>query len=260
MAYEFLNLEQEGAVAVVTINRPAVLNALSEAVLREIESAFDALAADEGVRAIVLTGAGEKAFVAGADIKELAAQTPVSGRETARRGQRLFTRIEQLGKPVIAAINGFALGGGCELALACTFRFAADTARIGLPEITLGLLPGYGGSVRLPRLIGKARAMEMILTGKPVTADEAFRVGLVNRVVPAVSLVAEAKAFAADLAAKAPIALRYAMQSVERGLEMPFDEALELEATLFGLVSSTADMREGTTAFLEKRKPVFKGE
>ena len=260
MAYEFLNLEQEGAVAVVTINRPAVLNALSEAVLREIESAFDALAADAGVRAIVLTGAGEKAFVAGADIKELAAQTPVSGRETARRGQRLFTKIEQLGKPVIAAINGFALGGGCELALACTFRFAADTARIGLPEITLGILPGYGGSVRLPRLIGKARAMEMILTGKPVTADEAFRSGLVNRVVPAASLVDEAKAFAADLAAKAPIALRYAMQSVERGLEMPVPEALELEATFFGLVASTADMREGTTAFLEKRKPVFKGE
>jgi enoyl-CoA hydratase len=260
MAYEFLSLEQEGAVAVVTINRPAVLNALSEAVLREIQRAFDALADDDGVRAIVLTGAGEKAFVAGADIKELAAQTPVSGRETARRGQRLFTRIEQLGKPVIAAINGFALGGGCELALACTFRFAADTAKIGLPEITLGLLPGYGGSVRLPRLIGKARAMEMILTGKPVTADEAFRVGLVNRVVPAASLVADAKAFAADLAAKAPIALRYAMQSIERGLEMPFDEALELEATLFGLVASTADMREGTTAFLEKRKAVFKGE
>jgi enoyl-CoA hydratase len=260
MTYEFLNLEQEGAVAVVTINRPAVLNALSEAVLREIESALEALAEDQNVRAIVLTGAGEKAFVAGADIKELAAQTPVSGRETARRGQRLFTRIEQLGKPVIAAINGFALGGGCELALACTFRFAAETAKIGLPEITLGLLPGYGGSVRLPRLIGKARALEMILTGKPVAAEEAFRVGLVNRVVPAASLVAEAKAFAAELAAKAPIALRYALQSVERGLEMPVGEALEFEATLFGLVASTADMREGTTAFLEKRKPVFKGE
>jgi enoyl-CoA hydratase len=260
MAYEFLNLEQDGAVAIVTITRPAVLNALNEALLTEMRAAFDALAEDEGVRAIVLTGAGEKAFVAGADIKELAAQTPVSGRELARRGQRFFTRIEQLGKPVIAAINGFALGGGCELALACTFRFAADTAKIGLPEITLGLLPGYGGSVRLPRLIGKARAMEMILTGKPVTADEAFRVGLVNRVVPAASLLAEAKAFAADLAARAPIALRYAMQSIERGLEIPFDEALELEATLFGLVSSTADMREGTTAFLEKRKPVFKGE
>jgi enoyl-CoA hydratase len=260
MAYEFLSLEQDGAVAIVTINRPAVLNALNEALLREMRAAFEALGEDDGVRAIVLTGAGEKAFVAGADIKELAAMTPVSGREVALHGQRFFTRIEQLGKPVIAAINGFALGGGCELALACTFRFAADTAKIGLPEITLGILPGYGGSVRLPRLIGKARAMEMILTGKPVTADEAFRVGLVNRVVPAASLLVEAKAFAADLAAKAPIALRYAMQSVERGLEMPFDEALELEATLFGLVSSTADMREGTTAFLEKRKAVFKGE
>jgi enoyl-CoA hydratase len=260
MPYEFLTVDRDGAVAEVTITRPAVLNALNQPTLQELRQAIDELGADDGVRALVLTGAGEKAFVAGADINELAAQSPVSGRELARRGQALFTRIEQLGKPVIAAINGFALGGGCELALACTFRFAADTARIGLPEVTLGIVPGYGGSVRLPRLVGKDRAMEMILTGRHVTADEAFRIGLVTRVFPAASLLAEARKFAQELAAKAPIALRYAQRTIEQGLEMPVEQALELEATFFGLVASTDDMREGTRAFLEKRKPVFKGQ
>lgn len=258
--YEHVTVEREEAIAVVTIARPAVLNALNQQTLRELQQAIDALEADGGVRAIVLTGAGEKAFVAGADINELAAQSPVSGRALAQRGQAFFTRLEQSDVPVIAAINGFALGGGCELALACTFRFAADTARIGLPEITLGLIPGYGGSQRLPRLVGKDRAMEMILTGRPVSADEAYRIGLVTRVVPAASLLQEARAFAAELASKAPIALRLAKRAIERGLEMPIDEALELEATLFGLVASTDDMREGTRAFLEKRKPAFRGQ
>jgi enoyl-CoA hydratase len=260
MAYEFVSVERDDAVAVVTITRPAVLNALNQQTLDEIADVFQALDADDRVRALVLTGSGEKAFVAGADINELARQTPIGGRDLARRGQRLFTDIEQLDKPVIAAIHGFALGGGCELALACTFRLAADTARIGLPEITLGLIPGYGGTVRLARLIGKDRAMEMILTGRHVSADEAYHIGLVTRVVPAASLLAEARQFAHDLAAKAPIALRTAKRAIERGLEMPFDEALELEATLFGLVATTEDMREGTRAFLEKRKPAFRGQ
>jgi enoyl-CoA hydratase len=259
-SYESLIVVREEAVAVITINRPSVLNALNRPTLIELGQAIDALGADDSVRAIVITGAGEKAFVAGADINELATQTPVSGRELARRGQALFSRIERLGKPVIAAINGFALGGGCELALACTFRFAADTAKIGLPEITLGIIPGYGGSQRLPRLVGTDRALELILTGRHIPADEAFRIGLVTRVFPAASLVAEAKKFAADLASRAPIALRYALKAVEAGIEIPFDEACELEATFFGLVASTSDMREGTRAFLEKRKPVFRGE
>jgi enoyl-CoA hydratase len=260
MAYEFVTVEREGNIAVVTITRPQVLNALNAQTMKDLHGAMHDLGADETVRAIVLTGAGEKAFVAGADINELAACSPVSGRDLSRRGQEVFNRIEDLGKPVIAAIQGFALGGGCELALACTFRFAADTAKIGLPETTLGLIPGYGGSQRLPRLVGKDRAMEMILTGRFVTADEAFRIGLVTRVVPAAALVDEAKKFATELATKAPIALRFAMRAVERGLEMPFDEALELESTLFGLVASTEDMREGTRAFLDKRKPAFQGK
>jgi enoyl-CoA hydratase len=260
MADELILLEREDAVAVVTINRPSVLNALNQATLAELGRVIETLGSDEGVRAIVITGAGEKAFVAGADINELATQTPVSGRETARRGQDLFRRLEQLGKPVIAAINGFALGGGCELALACTFRFAADTAKIGLPEITLGLIPGYGGSQRLPRLVGRDRALQLILTGRPIDANEALRIGLVTRVVPAASLLTEARAFAAELASKAPIALRYAMRAVYSGLEMSFEQGCELEATLFGLIASTDDMREGTRAFLDKRKPVFRGQ
>lgn len=260
MDYEFVTIEREDAIAVVTITRPQVLNALNGRTMTDLSQAMKELADDERVRAIVLTGAGEKAFVAGADINELAACSPVSGRDLSRRGQKVFNRIEDLGKPVIAAIQGFALGGGCELALACTFRFAADTVKIGLPEITLGLIPGYGGSQRLPRLVGKDRAMEMILTGRFVGADEAFRIGLVTRVVPAAALLDEAKKFAHELATKAPIALRFAMRAVARGLEMPFEEGQELESTLFGLVASTDDMREGTRAFLEKRKPAFQGK
>jgi enoyl-CoA hydratase len=207
----------------------------------------------------VLTGAGEKAFVAGADVNELAVQTPVGGRDYARRGQAVFDRIERLGKPVVAAVNGVALGGGCELAMACTMRLAADTAKFGQPEINLGLIPGYAGSQRLPRLVGRGRALEILLTGVPVGAEEAWRIGLVNRVVPAPDLLKAARELAASLAAKPAIATRFILDAVASGLDMPLAEAQTYEATLFGLVSTTDDMREGTTAFLEKRKPGFTG-
>jgi enoyl-CoA hydratase len=262
MSFDNLLLERDGPgnpVVVVTINRPKVLNALNSQTVDELRRAMLDLQRDDGVRAIVLTGAGEKSFVAGADINELAVQTPTGGREHALTGQHVFDVIDNLGKPVIAAINGFALGGGCELAMACTLRIAADSARIGQPEINLGLIPGYAGTQRLPRLVGKGKAMEMILTGAPITADEALRIGLVNRVVPAASLMTDARALAAQLAASAPIAMRYIINAVNKGMEMPFAEACQYEATLFGLVASTEDMREGTKAFLEKRKAAFKG-
>ena len=260
MAFDNLLLERDGAVAIVTINRPSVLNALNTATVDELRRAMLDFRQDESVRAIVVTGAGEKSFVAGADINELAVQTPTGGREHALTGQHVFDVIENLGKPVIAAINGFALGGGCELAMACTLRIAADTARLGQPEIALGLIPGYAGTQRLARLVGKGRAMEMILTGAPIAADEALRIGLVSRVVPASELMAEARKVAAQLARSAPIAMRYIINAINKGIEMPFAEACQYEATLFGLVASTDDMREGTAAFLEKRKPVFKGK
>jgi enoyl-CoA hydratase len=259
MAFDNLLLERDGAVAIVTINRPNVLNALNTATVDELRRAMLDFRQDESVRAIVVTGAGDKSFVAGADINELALQTPTGGREHALAGQHVFDVIENLGKPVIAAINGFALGGGCELAMACTLRIAADTAQLGQPEIVLGLIPGYAGTQRLARLIGKGRAMEMILTGTPIPADEAQRIGLVSRVVPASELMAEARKVAAQLARSAPIAMRYIINAINKGMEMPFAEACQYEATLFGLVASTDDMREGTAAFLEKRKPVFKG-
>jgi len=258
-AFDNLLLERDGAVAIVTINRPTVLNALNSQTVDELRRLMLDLQRDAGVRAIVLTGAGEKAFVAGADINELAVQTPTGGREHALTGQHVFDVIENLGKPVIAAINGYALGGGCELAMACTLRIAADTAKIGQPEIALGLIPGYAGTQRLPRLVGKGRAMEMMLTGAPIAADDALRIGLVNRVVPAADLQTEARTLAGQLARSAPIALRYIINAVNRGLGMPFAEACQYEATLFGLVASTDDMREGTAAFLEKRKAEFKG-
>ena len=257
--FENLLLAREGGVALLTINRPQVLNALNTQTLDELRRAILDLQDDAAVRAVILTGAGEKAFVAGADINELAVQRPAEGREHARRGQHVFDLIENLGKPVIAAINGFALGGGCELAMACTLRVAADTARLGQPEINLGLLPGFAGTQRLARLAGKGAALDLLLTGRHVTADEALRLGLVNRVVPAADLLPQARALAQELAAKAPLALRYILESVNRGLEMPFGEAQALEAALFGLVASTDDMREGTRAFLDKRKPTFKG-
>jgi len=260
VAFEHLVVDRSGGVLLVSINRPEVFNALNAPTLDELSQVFEDARADAGVRVVVLTGMGAKSFVAGADIKELARQTPVSGREHARRGQAVFDRIERLGKPVIAAVNGFALGGGCELAMACTLRVAADSARFGQPEINLGLIPGYAGSQRLPRLVGRGRALELLLTGTSITADEAWRIGLVNRVVPAAELMAEVRTLAETLAAKPPIALRYILDAVASRLEMPMPDAQAYEATLFGLVATTDDMREGTAAFLEKRKPAFKGQ
>jgi enoyl-CoA hydratase len=259
MTFETLLSDRDGPSAIVTINRPKVLNALNSQTIEDLRRCMLALQADEEVRVIVLTGAGEKSFVAGADINELAVQTPTGGREHALRGQHVFDVIENLGKPVIAAINGYALGGGCELAMACTLRIAADTAKLGQPEINLGLIPGYAGTQRLSRLVGTGRAMEMILTGAPIAADEAQRIGLVNRVVPAAELMTEVRKLADQLARSAPIATRYIIDAVNKGVEMPFAEACRYEATLFGLVTSTGDMREGTKAFLEKRKAEFKG-
>jgi enoyl-CoA hydratase len=259
MVLDSLLLERAGAVAIVTFNRPAVLNALNAQTLDELRRVLLDLQADQTIRVVVITGSGEKAFVAGADINELALQTPASGRDLARAGQAVIDLIESLGKPVIAAINGFALGGGCELAMACTLRVAADTARLGQPEINLGIIPGYGGTQRLPRLVGKGRALELLLTGAPVNAAEALRIGLVNRVVPASELMTAVRQLASELARQAPVAMRYILEAVNHGLEMPTADGLHLEATLFGLVAASDDMREGTRAFLEKRKPEFEG-
>jgi enoyl-CoA hydratase len=247
------------AVVTVTFNRPKVRNALNAEMLAALREALLEARRDDAVRAVILTGAGDKAFVAGADINEIAVQTPAGARLFARAGQQVFDLVEQLGKPVIAALNGYTLGGGCELAMACTIRLAADNATIGQPEILLGIIPGYAGSQRLARLVGKGKAMELLLTGAAISAADAARFGLVNRVIAAGELMNEARALAKQLAGNAPIATQYILDVVNRGLEMPFAEAAEYEATLFGLVSATDDMREGTRAFLEKRKPDFKG-
>jgi enoyl-CoA hydratase len=254
-----VTIQRDEPIAVITLNRPDVLNAINASMLNELAATLTALKGDDSIRVVILTGAGDKAFAAGADIGELAAQTATGAREFALKGQSVFDLVEDLGKPVIAAINGYALGGGCELAMACTLRLAADTAKLGQPEITLGLIPGYAGSQRLARLVGKTKAMEILLTGAPISAAEAERIGLVNRVVPAADLFPEALALAHKLARNAPIATRYILDAVNRGLEMPLAEASSFEATLFGLVMATDDMREGTAAFLEKRKPTFKG-
>lgn len=259
MTFETLLAERDGAVAVVTINRPKVLNALNTQTINELERVMLDLQRDDAVRAIVLTGAGDKSFVAGADINELAVLSPAEGQRHGRRGQSVFDLIEDLGKPVVAAINGFALGGGCELAMACTIRIAADSARLGQPEINLGIIPGYAGSQRLPRLVGKGRALEMLLTGDMVPAARAYEMGLVNRVVAAADLLVEAKKLAATLASKAPLATRYILEAVNHGMEMPLADAQFLEGTLFGLVASTEDMKEGTKAFLEKRQAAWRG-
>lgn len=260
MSFDNLLLERDGAVAVLTFNRPAVLNALNNRTLDELRRAVLELRHDTAIRVVIVTGAGDKAFVAGADINELAALGPAHAKDLAQRGQHVFNLIENMGKPVIAAINGFALGGGCELALACTLRIAAESAKLGQPEINLGLIPGYGGTQRLARLVGKGAALEVLLTGRHIGAGEALAIGLVNRVVPLPSLMSDAMTLAGELATKAPVAARYIIDAVNHGLDTTLEQGQFLEATLFGLAAATDDMREGTAAFLAKRKPVFKGQ
>jgi enoyl-CoA hydratase len=259
MSFKTLLVETRDGVSLVTINRPEKLNALNAQVMRELDELFAALGADPQVRGVIVTGAGEKAFVAGADIAELATQTPVDGKESTLRGQRVLDRIEGLGKPV-AAVNGFALGGGCELAMACHVRVASENARLGTPEVTLGLMCGYGGTQRLPRLVGRGRALAMLLTGAMIDAAEAHRIGLVNKVVPRDRLLAESEALLRKMLANGPLSLRFTLQAVTAGHEMPLDQGLFLEATLFGLICATEDKQEGTTAFLEKRPAKFQGK
>ena len=259
MDYQTLLYAVEDAVAVVTVNRPEKYNALNRQTIADLEQCFEAIERDASVRAVILTGAGEKAFVAGADINELATLQPIEARNHAARGQRLFTRIERLAKPTIAAINGFALGGGLELAMACGLRVASENARLGQPEVKLGILPGYGGTQRLPRLVGRGAALAMLLTGDPITAQEAYRIGLVEQVTPPAELLSTARQWAAKMLANAPLALALCLEAVNAGLEMPLDEAMAFEAGQFGLSCSTEDMKEGTRAFLEKRKAAFRG-
>lgn len=258
--YENILFEKKNQIAYVTIHRPTKLNALNRGVMRELNDAFTRMGDDLEVRAVILTGSGEKAFVAGADIGELATQTPVEGKEFSLWGQGVLNKIENLGKPVIAAINGYALGGGCELAMACTVRIASENAKLGQPEVKLGIMAGYGGTQRLPRLVGKGIAMQLLLTGEQISATDAYLIGLVNKVVPYAELMPTAEKMAQAMIANAPLALKYSMEAVNRGLEMKQEEGLFLEATLFGLCCTTEDMKEGTKAFLEKRPAQFKGK
>jgi enoyl-CoA hydratase len=260
MAYENIVYEKNEGIARITFQRPKVLNALNRATLRELSDALADAREDAAVRVVILTGAGEKAFVAGADITELAQQTAVSAKEFSLFGQAVFHILEAMGKPSICAINGFALGGGCELALACSIRLASKTAKLGQPEVNLGILPGYGGSQRLARLCGKGVAHELCLTGEMINAEEALRIGLVNHIYEPAELLPAAEAMARKIIQKAPLAIQYCMEAIERGSEMPQEQGLLLEAALFGISCATEDMREGTKAFLEKRPAQFKGK
>jgi len=251
--------ERRGDIAYVTVNRPKMLNALNTSTWADLDAAFDHARADDAVRGVVLTGAGDKAFIAGADITELAHLSAVDAERSSRVGQIVLDHIENLGKPVVAAINGFALGGGCETALACTLRIAVETAQFGQPEVKLGLLPGGGGTQRLPRLIGKGRALQLILSGEMVGAREAYRIGLVNEIVSATDLIPRAEAILSGIAANAPVAVKFALSAVNRGLETSQSEGLALEAAYFGLCAATEDKTEGTGAFIEKRAPQFRG-
>ena len=259
MAYENILREDRDGIAFVTVNRPDKLNALNNATIGELLHAFDAVAADDRVRAAILTGAGDKAFVAGADISELAQQTAITARPLALRGQRLMNTIEACPKPVVAAVNGYALGGGCELAMACHVRIASETAKFGQPEVKLGIAPGYGGTQRLPRLVGKGNALHLILTGEMIDAREAHRIGLVTRVVSPGELLATAEQTLRGILGMGPLAVRLSLEAVDQGTEMTLDEGLLLEANHFGLLAATEDMKEGLTAFLEKRPPRFRG-
>jgi enoyl-CoA hydratase len=256
----FVLAERAESICVLTLSRPEKLNTLNAEVLQDLDRALSDVESDGALRAVIFTGAGEKAFVAGADIGELSRLSPLEGREHSRRGQALLNRIERLPVPTIAAINGFAYGGGLELAMACTLRVASENAKMGLPETSLGILPGYGGTQRLARLVGSARALELVLTAeKGLSASEALRIGLVNRVVPAGQALAAARQLAQKIAANGPTACRYALEAVRGGTQMPLSEGQALEATLFGLCAATEDMKEGMSAFLEKRSPSFTG-
>lgn len=251
--------ETKDGIAYITLNRPKVLNALNKATWQDLQTAFKEAHDDETVRGIILTGAGDKAFIAGADISELATVSAVQAEESSSFGQDVLNFIENLGKPVIAAINGFALGGGCETAMACTIRLASEHAKFGQPEVKLGLIPGGGGTQRLPRLIGKGRAMQLILSGGIISASEAYRIGLVNEVVPAADLIPRAEALLREIFANAPLAIKYSIEAVNKGMETSQAEGLALEASFFGLCAATEDKREGTRAFLEKRAAQFQG-
>jgi enoyl-CoA hydratase len=259
MPFSTLLFDLADGIARVTINRPDKLNALNATVIAELDEAVDRIRDERAIQGVLLTGAGTKAFVAGADIGEISNQGAVDGQTRSLAGQRMMRRLEQCGKPVVAAVNGFALGGGCELAMACHLRIASESARFGQPEVKLGIGPGYGGTVRLPRLVGRGRALELLLTGAMIDAQEAWRIGLVNRVVPADQLLPECERLLRTILENGPLAVRACLDLVDSGLEMPTDEALRLEAVTFGLLSATADMREGTAAFLGKRKAGFTG-
>ncbi len=256
---ESIHIELRPPIAVVTLDRPKVLNALSAAVLAELDSAFTALVADASIRVILLTGAGDRAFAAGADIRELAALTAADAETFSARGQRIFRAIETCGKPVLACIRGFALGGGCELAMACTLRISASNARFGQPEVKLGIVAGYGGTQRLPRLVGRGAALKLLLTGAIIDANEALRIGLVDEVVPAADLMQRAEALALEIAANAPLALAETLHTVDEGLDLPLDQALAREAVAFARLCATADKAEGAAAFLAKRPPTWQG-
>jgi len=259
MTYQTLLFDVRDGVAFVTINRPDKLNALNDQVMAELADVAERIAAAPEIKGAILTGSGPKAFVAGADIGDLANQGPFDGKARALRGQAVLRRIETCGKPVIAAVNGFALGGGCELAMACHLRVASENARFGQPEVKLGIAPGYGGTQRLPRLVGKGAALQLILTGEPIDAQEAYRIGLVNKVVPAAQLLAESEKLLRGILAMGPLAVQLALEAVDRGLDMTLDEGLLLEANHFGLLAATQDTKEGLTAFLEKRPARFQG-
>jgi len=260
MAYENLLYEKRDGIAFITFNRPKVLNALNRKTVEELRDALMDARDDSSVRVLILTGAGEKSFVAGADISELAQRTPVDGKDFALFGQSVVHLLETMGKPSVCAINGFALGGGCEVAMCCSIRLASKNARIGQPEVKLGIIPGYGGTQRLARLCGKGVAHELCLSGEMIGAEEAQRIGLVNQVYEPAELLPAAEALAKKIIANAPLAVKYTMEAIERGLEMPQEEGLFLEASLFGLACATEDMREGTKAFLEKRPAKFQGK
>ncbi len=258
--FRWVTVKIEDKIAVVRLNRPDVLNALNREMLGELASCFELMASDDEVGAVIVTGAGEKAFAAGADIKQLAELGGATGLDYSRAGQSAFDRIASMPKPVIAAVNGYCLGGGCELALACHLRFAAEGARFGQPEVKLGLIPGYGGTQRLARLVGQGRAIELILTGEPISAAEAERIGLVNRVVPGNELLAACTSIAQKILNNGPLAVRLVLETVAKGAELPLERALAFESAMFGLCCSSEDMKEGTAAFLGKRKAAFRGK